>query len=544
VQRYAGYLTDIPEIGPFAQAAGYVAGGIATVASWFGFSYPTMINEPIRVRPEPFQNGTQVIGYDTGHRLSLDPKQSLTVDPRVVASSEDEMSIAYLCSRESLFDTFTWLHSVTPLTTSIWLAPVTPYIFKRFLITGGTYMGTPTPLAFAAAPFEYWRGKITYRFEFVCSSFHRGKVALLYEPNVSQNVVIDTSLYLNKQYVWIVDLQETQEITVCIDWAFPKPWARMLDTSLFGDLGQVGFLGDFLFDTVNGYFAVVPFTTLQSPDDSDISINVYISSNDMLFNQMSDQRIPKNRPQTESATQNKGAGSVSPEETEVVMLNHSSATTDHIGEVCFGEFPISFRGLCKRFSGHQNLVPMTFLFDSKALEYQGPIIPLPFPTYASNDVNRVKNLFGYLRYGYIGLRGGVKHRFSVSPLITGSTDRTKISLVVPSTSSTTFFQTNFPDLRSKMIGTVDFVPSTNGGVEFELPFYTNNLFGISFNVDPFPSSNTMVESSVTRDIDIAIPYTGILTIADDQVIQAVDDFALGEDFNLMGFQGAPPFSYT
>jgi len=542
VSKYTGYLTEVPEIGPFAEAASFIAGGVATVASWFGFSVATVINEPIRVRPEPFQNGCQTTGFDTGQRISLDPKQALTVDPRVMATSDDELAIPYLCDIESLFDTFTWSKDVTPLTTSIWLAPVTPYLFKRFLVTGSTYMGVPTPLAYTAALYEYWRGKITYRFQFVVSSFHRGKIALLYEPNISQNVVIDTTLYLNKQQTWIVDLAETQELTVTVDWAFAKPWARNMTTDLFGDLGQVGYLGDQLIDFANGYFAVVPFTTLQSPDDSDIEVNVYVSSSEMVFNQMSDTRLPTERPQTESDTSPKGAGSLSPEDSQVVILNPSSANMDHIGELYFGEFPGSLRAALHRFTGFQNYFALDkSAGETQVLRYQSLIIPPPFPVYASNDPSTHKSLYGYLRYAFIGLRGGIRHRVGFACGIdNGPTDRAKISLVPPDQFSFGAFVTSADTLHSNLNGTIDFVPLTNGGFEFECPFYTNNAFGISFHVDPFPSSNSMINEFVSREFKIIMSYVG----SANANAQAIDDAATGDDHVFMGFQGAPPFSYT
>jgi len=446
--------------------------------------------------------------------------------------------LAYLTERESLFDTFAWANADAPLGTAIWLAPVNPAVFKRFFISGTTYMGTPTPLSFAATPFAYWRGKITYRLEFVCSSFHRGKVAVLFEPNISQNVVIDTQLYLNKQNMWIVDLQETQELTFEVEWAFAKPWAENLTTNLFGDLGSVGFLGDQLIDYANGYIAIVPFTALQSPDDSSIPVNVYISSKDMVFNQLTDDRMPIARPQLESDTSSK-AGEISPEITQVVTLNPSSATSDHIGEVCFGEFPISFRGLCKRFSGF-DAVPTISGSPGTTITYQHPIIPEPFPTYTGNDPTRHKNLLGYLRYGYLGWRGGIKHRWGMADgPIMSPIERVKISLYPPRVSSIYSFVTSNDNLLSTMNGTVEFVPMTNGGMEFEMPFYTNNLFGISFNKEPFPSSLSMMNPRVSRDFKIVLPYDNLSTTP-----QAIDDMAIGEDFTLMCFQGAPPFSFT
>jgi hypothetical protein len=34
----------------------------------------------------------------------------------------------------------------------------------------------------AAMPFKYWSGSMKYRFQVVCSAFHRGRIAVVYDP--------------------------------------------------------------------------------------------------------------------------------------------------------------------------------------------------------------------------------------------------------------------------------------------------------------------------------------------------------------------------
>lgn len=542
----AEMLTMIPPMAPFAELAATAGKGIAWAASLFGWSYPTLVDTPQRMRPDPFQNGAQTIGTDTGQRITLDPKQSITMDPRVVSSQVDEMSMAYLCNVESLLDTFTWSHSKVPLSGTMWCIPVNPFIFKRFLVTGSTYIGTPTALSFAASPFEYWRGVITYRLEFVCSAFHRGKALVYFDPNVSQNVLLDGDVGLNKQYTLVVDLQETQDVTIKINWAFGKAWARVLDTNTMFDIGGIGFSGVNFFDYANGFISVMPFTELQSPDDSDISVNVYISSDDMLFNQLNDARIPTSRPNTESKVVM--AGEMSPESVDSMNLNESSANTDHIGEFHFGEFPVSFRGLCHRFCGYleegQQVVDTSIGGDTFMVEYQDSNYPLGFPTYSGNNPARQPNLITYLRYGYVGMKGGIKHRIGYGlGLQTFEMDRLKVTIVAPDTVTVPInaLSIDYQKLLSSMRGTADFVPSTNGGIEFEMPMYTNNLFGIAFNKDPFPSSNTMIDPLVSRDFNLVCSYVNDVSVTS---VYVVHDIASAEDFSLLCFQGAPPYQFT
>jgi len=535
-EEYCEYLTLIPEIGELAAPAGMIAGGLAKLAAWFGWSYPTMINEPMRVKNDPYQNGAQTIGYDLGKKITLDPKQELTVDPRLGGITKDEMSISYLCSVESLLDTFNWQVADTALGSSIWMAPVNPFICKRLALGAPTpYLMQPTALGFAATPFEYWRGDITFRFEVVASAFHRGKLAFYYEPNISQNVVIDSTLDTNKQFVKVLDIQESQDISFTVKWAFPKAWARVLDTSLMGDLGTVGFLGDTLFEYANGYIAVVPFTTLQSPDGSDIEINVYIHSDSMVFNQLVSTRIPSLRPSTESHTQ-------TPINHTAVDLNDSTANMDNIGCLHFGEIPVSFRALVRRFNGVYDPLdlPVTGAV-TQAFKYNNVIIPEPSPKF-DGVARKGESLIAYLRYAYLGMKGGIRQRLSfISDYEGGDLGRAKVSLLPPATTSVLYKQFVAVDdsLSSRMVGTVDFVPATNGGIEFEAPCYTNNLFLFSFADDPAPSAVTTINPSYTRRFTTTFPVK-----ASTSTIYVVHDAAAGEDFTMFRFQGASPYQYS
>lgn len=615
VERYAtraseiaAALTSVPVIAPFARASNMVFKGVASLSALFGFSVPTVIDKPVYVKNKPFQNSAQVIGYGTGERITLDPKQELTIDPRVVGTDEDEMSISYLCGVESLLDTFTWAHGTTPLNSAIWMCPVTPRVCKRFSLGApDPYLLQPTPLCLAATPFEFWRGSITYRFEIVTSAFHRGKLAFYFEPNISQNVVIDTVLDMNKQYIVIVDLQETTDVTFKVEWAFPKAWARNIPNDLIRDVGAIGFLGTDYAPYANGYIAVTPFTSLQSPDNSDIEINVYISSDDMMFNQLTPTRIPTLRPATESKRMRSDMRVFSSDESdiededydwvwckdcrtlvhydvyydhvrqcdgqieeatdmkwnvaehtwdihleasmedadihEIINLNKSSASVDHINEEHFGEMPVSFRGLCKRFTSFQGYDANTPFIASggtvRGIAYRRSIFPPITAGYTGVASTNYPNLLGYLRYAYLGMRGSMKHRISivgsygVAPL-----NSTKISLANPDTTSypTLIQLTDAQISESTLTGTVQFMPITNAGIEFETPMYTNNLFGISFSTDPFPASNSNVESTLTRDFIATIGVTSLSSAA-----YLNHEMAAGEDFTFLRFQGAPPF---
>lgn len=533
-------LTSVPSISPFAKASGMALEGIGSLAALFGFSVPTMNNEPIRVKNMAFQNGAQTVGYDTGKRVTLDPKQELSIDPRCVAIDDDQMSIAAICARECLLDSFSWTTANTSLGTSIWTIPINPRIGGSSTYAAGKLLRAPTPLAFAATPFEYWRGDLTYRFEIVCSKFHRGKLAFYYEPNVAQRSQIDSVLDMNKQYIKIVDIQETQDITFTVKWAFPRPWARVMTSAMVSQLGAPSVIVKELFEYANGYIGVVPFTTLQSPTESSdvISINVYIMSDNIMFNHMCSNHMPLVRPEivTES-------GRLSAEEITEMDLNESSANLDYVSEECFGELPVSFRSLLKRFAIARAVSAGSVTGDSSLVSIIGtmPIYPAIIPDYDDVTNTITPNLYSYLRYAYIGIRGGMRHRISFrGNVTTAPMSGLVVTLGRPSETAlavSTAFDGSLDATSSTMDGSIRFVPSTNGGVEFELPVYTNNIFGVSFNGDPYPVSSSIINHRLSREFHFALTKTA------NAAAYVIDDFSTAEDFSLFGFQGAPFYVY-
>jgi hypothetical protein len=529
------YASAIPVLAPFTSVASTISGTISGIASLFGFSKPTMNTEPLRTNPQAFQNGAYTIGYDTTKKICLDPKQELTVDAHCVATDSDDMIISELCARESLLDIFEWQDTDTPLGTSIWLSPVNPIISDRYNQALTTYTVCPTPMAWVARMFKFWRGDITYRIEIVCSQYHRGKLAIYYEPNVPQNVVIDASLDINKQYIKVIDIQEVQDLTFTIEWAFPRAWARVGGANMDFDLGTVGFGGTNWFDSANGYIAIVPFTSLQSPDGSDISVNVYTYSDNICFNRL-DGFLSVTRPSTES---DMGESKVDLD----IVLNPSSASMEHIGQMHFGEIPLSFRALLKRYMYRTYVTPIaTGTATDIGLRYNSTLYPELTSVY--DGVPSIINMFNYLRYGYLGMKGGMKYRAGlIGKVSVPDCGLVNVTLLdegdVSADQLVTINQTPF--FLNYAAGSVAFHINTNGGVEYELPLYTNNMFLMSFSSNPVPTGETTFDPSYTDSYRVVWPIMAIDSLPGTSVEV---NMAVGDDFSFVRFQGCPAYTYT
>jgi len=158
---------------------------------------------------------------------------------------------------------------------------------------------------------------------------------------------------LNKNFIQIVDIQETQTVDVCVGWAHPRAWATTTDAS--GNCANYAntfdpSVGD---ESTNGVLYIVPFTELTSPNNGDVEVNVYARCDNLMLQQPDSAFLPLRRKfTTESEALN---GDVS-----CVTLNKSTANTDNISLHHFGEQVLSFRTLLKRYVTTQVL---TFAHD-------------------------------------------------------------------------------------------------------------------------------------------------------------------------------------
>jgi hypothetical protein len=181
---YAKHFVNIPYIGPFAKATNIGASAISGIAKIFGYSRPVVLTDTAFYRTQPYGNMANYSGADPLHKLALDPKQELTIDPGTVGlDGEDQMSFAYLAKKEAWIDTIPWNLPNDPLQSqgkiySIVVHPMVAPVFNIQPDGGGLRGYAQTPLSFVTRPFEFWTGSLRYRFQIVCSQFHRGRLMI------------------------------------------------------------------------------------------------------------------------------------------------------------------------------------------------------------------------------------------------------------------------------------------------------------------------------------------------------------------------------
>lgn len=216
IARYAGMLSTVPKIGPYAMATSSVAGGFAKMASYFGYCRPVNIDPVRKYRPTYLGNLANTSIEEAVDKLTLDPKQGLTIDPSIIgkAFSEDELAITTLVQKESFIDSFDWDSDATPYTL-MWSTRVRPQ--TNAIKQGPTDVEQMTPMSMVANLFQTWRGSITYRFMVQASAFHRGRLMFVYRPDASSVATLGP-LVPSEVYTRIVDISSERNFELTVNW--------------------------------------------------------------------------------------------------------------------------------------------------------------------------------------------------------------------------------------------------------------------------------------------------------------------------------------
>lgn len=527
----SGALSSIPFIGSFAQASHIVSNAVRDVAALFGWSLPVRAPEVTLMCSQPYGPTTaNAIGWSVAQKISLDPKQELTVSPDIFGVREDELSLESMVRREALLDQFTWAHTTSPLSSQIWECLVNPCACVPVTVAGPHYYYQPSPLYFAATPFTYWRGKIIYRFEFVTAKFHKGKIGIFYEPNVAQLSLITGTITLHKQLVQVVDIQETDSIEFCVDWNFHRPWALTSAPSpnMVPVVGSPAGWSNY----GNGFIFVAPVTALQSPDGSDVTVNVYIRGEDMHFNYCDPNGLPQNR---STWAQSKDLNF---DRTTCNDLAPTSSDMRTLNLDFFGEEPKSFRSLLKRFHTTYTAMAGSDANTAKEIRMDLSIVPPLTPNTSTTDTQ--PGILSYLRYAFVGMRGSFRKRIRFLGLPTEGSFIRHVKVLLSTQSGGAF--TNAVSVNvsgyspSYEIGTATFVPTTNAAIEVEIPYYSSNLFYIAGNASPLDVSDTQYLLINLRHYTVSLESAG----SNGNLIIA-EETNVGEDFLLARFIAPPPF---
>jgi hypothetical protein len=259
-------LEKTPVIGKFATAATIGARAVARISSLFGFStQPTLADpQPMFSRAFPLLS---TVGISTqSEKLSLDPKAALGVDPSIVGAPQDSLNLVDIAGREAIVAVGTW-NTTDPVDNLLMTTRVTPFFQNTANSVAGSVVVQHSPMSWIASMFEHWRGDIIFRFRFVATQYHKGRVIISWDPtgiaatNLNNTV---SSEGIVKSVV--VDIGSTPEVEVRIPYHQAYAWLSTVGP-FYDDPVQIGTsVFEYLDGKDNGTLTMRIFNVLRGPN--------------------------------------------------------------------------------------------------------------------------------------------------------------------------------------------------------------------------------------------------------------------------------------
>lgn len=204
VRNIASPLTSVPYIGSYARATEIASGAIGSIAKLFGFSKPNDLEEPNRMQPRPIYSLATTEGQDGSLKLTLDPKQEVSIDPKLWnCDGKDCLAINNIASVDSLYASFEWNGS-DDRDHRLFSTLVDPCV--NHSTNGKIYMPACCGVTL---PFDFWTGSLELTFEVVASAFHRGRLGVVYDPHQAS-----PTYEANTAYQQIIDISEHRKFTI------------------------------------------------------------------------------------------------------------------------------------------------------------------------------------------------------------------------------------------------------------------------------------------------------------------------------------------
>lgn len=416
IASVASKLTDAPIIGSLARATEIGARAVGGIASLFGFSNPPVLNDVMPYQPKAFHSFASVETGVPMDKLTLDPKNEITVDKSVTgAKPDDELVISHFCARDSFLTGALWTDAYAP-GTQLLLFPVTPRNYAANAGTGQTYANN-TPASHCATLFSQWRGGMVYTLRFIKTRYHTGRVQISWDPQEVPTTNSETTTVTR-----VVDLQMETEVTFVIPYKAQDPW---LNTTNSGNNWTNATDGTVTIDkkAFNGYVRITVLNELTGPAASqeiDVLLFVHTAPDFQLAQ-------PNETPlwsflEVQSGEEQLAdtAATQVPIDTNVITVGETVAslrTLLHRTSFYHREFlgnPFSASGVyqSRKFYNHVNYVPrfpVEYGFSTEAVNYAAGIVVAGKKQFQYSPPHPL----GWITNCFAGYRGAIVHQYNV-----------------------------------------------------------------------------------------------------------------------------------
>jgi len=204
-------LGDIPLISSYAKTTAWFTDRMSKAASVFGLSKPVNLEHPMRMTPNFFNYIASTDGPDQSQPLALSYKNEVDINAVASTTDFDEMDFKFITSIPAYLQTNEWSTS-TAVGTQILSLSVVPQLAPAPTTINSTTVITDTPLSFVSRHFKYWRGSMVFRFKFVRTEFHSGRLAFSFTPSFTDAAAAVTPTYVRlSMYIEILLIFENTQ---------------------------------------------------------------------------------------------------------------------------------------------------------------------------------------------------------------------------------------------------------------------------------------------------------------------------------------------
>lgn len=513
-------LSKIPILSPIASTVGWFAALAGDVARVWGYSKPSITAAPSHFYRKGIAHMNHIDGAFNGKKLSALSDAATPINSDRAGTKIDEMSFQFLYSIPVWFSTVTWTQSQTAGTTLTYF-DVGPGFYPSTIGKGFT----EPPFATISRYFSNWRGSFVFKFKFVKTEFHSGRLAFSFVPNDQFGAAPATSLTVDQTdnlVRHIVDLRETNEVEYCVPFISPFNY---LETGAGSSIGRV-------------YVTVINQLVSPSTVPTDVPILIEVSGGDDL-----DFGFP---------TQINSGTTIQPYVPAIIQTNVRQLECEELGTGYFtdkaqveslGERIVTLRSFFKR------AMYCAVNFNANTRTYFAPFDIAPVLQNTDNTTALIRSsnsnsiwygdALEFWSFCYLFSSGSVRIYYCPDvPSAIGGTVTTKLLHYNNETCPTT----------NDGVVTIPFnlptdtgIQSIDGVYQYEVPSYT--LGGVRNNMSQLVGSTTAISSgnhSAQRGIapvvvDMYMPASAA-NVNNGNWYRSV-----GDDYNLSRFSGVVPF---
>nr|QXV86372.1 polyprotein [Iflaviridae sp.] len=151
----------------------------------------------------------------------------------------DEMTVDYVKRIYGLVKTVEWSNS-NPEGYLLFHCDAAPLwdvgLYSKYLDSDGSTLDAyyMPPVAVLSSMFNYWRGSMEFKIDFIASQFHTGRVLIAYVPGATSQTPMTLQRAKASPHM-VFTLQEQQEVTYVVPYISNKPYCKRLYTGNYKD---------------------------------------------------------------------------------------------------------------------------------------------------------------------------------------------------------------------------------------------------------------------------------------------------------------------